>query len=80
VYEFEESKFSIVRPSLQVAMRGSNIHSVVELADQFAIFVNKICFYAVPKRFFPAEQIEPFRGLLHRALAAHGKTFEVSRR
>ena len=74
IYEFEESKFTIGRPSLQVAMNWSSVHSVVELKDQFAIFATKYCFNAIPKRFFTPDQIVAFRQLLDQSL---GKKFET---
>ncbi len=78
IYEFEESKFSIMRPSVQVAMPWTSVHSVLELKEQFAIFSNKTCFHAVPKRFFSPDQLAPFRTLLQQALANNGKVLEVN--
>lgn len=75
-YEFDAEKFSITRPSLQVSQPWSSIDSVVELKDQFAIFGDKVCFYAIPKRFFPNEEIEPFRELLEQVLQKNGKPFK----
>ena len=76
-YEFEESRFTIARPSLQVAMNWSSIHSAVELKEQFAIFATKNCFYAIPKRFFAPDQLSPFRTLLQQSLSINGKKFEA---
>jgi hypothetical protein len=73
IYEFDEVHFSIVRPSLQVSMPWSSIHSAVAMKDVFAIFTTKTCFFAVPKRFFSPEQVSSFRSLLEQALSQGGK-------
>jgi YcxB-like protein len=76
VYQFDEGSFSIARPSVQVSMRWSGIHSAVEMKDTFAIFATKTRFYSIPKRFFPAEQqVSAFRDLLKQALLENGKQF-----
>jgi hypothetical protein len=66
LYEFDETEFSITRPSLRVAMPWADIHSVVERPHAYAIFTTKAAFFAVPKRFFTPEQLAEFRALLAR--------------
>jgi len=72
-YEFAADEFRINRPSLNVSMPWSNVHSVVELREVFAIFTTKMCFFAVPKRFFDAAQLEAFRDLLQSTSGRNGK-------
>jgi hypothetical protein len=73
IYEFDEAHFTIARPSVQVSASWTIIHSVVEMKDLFAIFTTKTCFYSIPKRFFPAEELSSFRDLLKEALQKNGK-------
>jgi YcxB-like protein len=72
-YDFDESQFRIARPSVQVSMPWSPIHSAVEMRDLFAIFTTKTCFYSIPKRFFTADELRSFRDLLEQALRNSGK-------
>ena len=72
-YEFGSDHFSINRPSLNVSMPWSDIQSVVELPDVFAIFTTKLCFFAVPKRFFDANQLSTFRTLIQSTPGKSGK-------
>jgi hypothetical protein len=72
-YEFGTDHFSINRPSLNVSMPWSDIHSVVELPDAFAIFTTKMCFFAIPKRFFDAGQLTAFRALIQSTPGKNGK-------
>jgi hypothetical protein len=74
-YDFDESQFRIARPSVQVSMPWSTIHSAVEMQDLFAIFTTKTCFYSIPKRFFSADELRSFRDLLELALRKSGKKF-----
>ena len=72
-YEFGGDHFSINRPSLSVSMPWSDVQSVVELPDVFAIFTTKLCFFAVPKRFFDANQLNTFRTLIQSTPGKNGK-------
>ncbi len=72
-YEFGTDEFRISRPSLNVSMPWSNVHSVVELRDVFAIFTTRMCFFAVPKRFFDAAQLDAFRRLIQSTPGRNGK-------
>ena len=72
-YEFASDHFSISRPSLNVSMPWSDIHSVVELPDVFAILTTEMCFFAVPKRFFDSGQLSAFRALIQSTPAKNGK-------
>lgn len=74
-YEFDESQFTIARPSLKLSMSWGSVDSAVEMNDLFAIFTNKTCFYAVPKRFLTPDQVSAFRGLLEDVMQKRGKTF-----
>jgi hypothetical protein len=76
-YEFGSDHFSINRPSLNVSMPWSDVHSVVELRDVFAIFTTKMCFFAVPKRFFDADQLNGFRALIQSIPGKGGKPLSV---
>ena len=78
-YEFGADEFSISRPSLNVSMPWSNVHSVVELRDVFAIFTTRMCFFAVPKRFFDAAQLDTFRSLMQSASGRNGRPLCPSR-
>jgi hypothetical protein len=49
------------------------MHSVVELPDVFALFTTKMCFFAVPKRFFDADQLTAFRALIRSTIGKSGK-------
>ena len=72
-YEFGTDHFSISRPSLNVSMPWSDMHSVIELPDVFAIFTTKMCFFAVPKRFFDPGQLTAFRALIQSTSGKNGK-------
>jgi hypothetical protein len=72
-YEFGRDRFSIDRPSLNVSIPWSDVDSVVELPDAFAIFTTKISFFAVPKRFFDSDQLAAFRALMQSTSGKNGK-------
>jgi len=72
-YEFGANEFSISRPSLNFSMPWSNVHSVLELREVFAIFTSRLCFCVVPKRFFDAAQLAAFRDLLQSTSGRNGK-------
>lgn len=71
-YEFTSDRFSINRPSLNVSMPWSDMHSVIESPDVFAFFTTKMCFFAVPKRFFDAGQLTAFRTLIRSTTGKNG--------
>lgn len=73
IYDFDDHQFSIKRPSLQVSMTWTDIHSVVEMKEQFAIFTTKTCFFSIPKRFFAADELPQFRAFLEDTLSKSQK-------
>lgn len=72
-YEFGSEGLRISRPSLDVTVPWKALHSVVELRSEFLFFSNATCFHVVPKRFIPAESLEPFRSFVNARLAEFGK-------
>ncbi len=77
-YTFDDKRFQIIRPSVQVAMSWNNVHGAVELQCQFVIYTTKTCFVSVPKRFFSGDQLSSFRELLTQVMQARGKTLHAA--
>jgi hypothetical protein len=64
-YEFSGEGLRITKPSMQVSIPWSSIHSVVERKAHFLIYTTKNCFFPVPKRLIPVGREEAWRAVVN---------------